>query len=89
MVHVIVSIHNLSKKPTTYIARKTSSGVWNNTHKSINALEPLHIDCLEYFNLIPGENVKILFGRIRGVEKSHSKSKLHIHINLKKLNVAS
>ncbi|XP_052622513.1 uncharacterized protein LOC128127842 [Lactuca sativa] len=58
---VIVSIHNLSKKPATYIARKTSSGVWNNIQKAINALESLHIDYHDYFNLIPNGNVKILF----------------------------
>nr|KAJ0215135.1 hypothetical protein LSAT_V11C300151740 [Lactuca sativa] len=39
-----ISIHNLKKKPATYIARKTSTGVWRNIDKAIRHMEKINID---------------------------------------------
>ncbi|KAL7614622.1 hypothetical protein Lser_V15G08580 [Lactuca serriola] len=58
---VIVSIHNLVNKPASYIARKSSNGVWCNIYKAIRDTNSLHIDWTDIFTLIPGFDVKIMF----------------------------
>ena len=58
---VIMSIHNLYNKLASYIARKTSNGVWCNISKAVRALDSLHIDCKDIFALTPGSDVNILF----------------------------
>lgn len=54
-------IHNLIKKPATYIARKTPNRVWCNIHKSVKALENFGVNNQQLFQLIPGSEEKILF----------------------------
>ncbi|XP_023756110.1 uncharacterized protein LOC111904593 [Lactuca sativa] len=49
---VVMSIRNLYKKPTIYIARKTTNGVWCNISKAVKSTEKLHIDYI-WCNNIP------------------------------------
>lgn len=58
---VINSIHNLMKKLATYIARKTSNGVWCYFHKVVITLGKVGVDSQHIFQLTPGLDVKILF----------------------------
>ncbi|KAL4578421.1 hypothetical protein LXL04_014544 [Taraxacum kok-saghyz] len=58
---VVSKIHNLASKPVTYIARRTSAGVWCNIAKAKHNLNDFDIDWQKLFYLIPRSNVKILF----------------------------
>ncbi|KAL7599579.1 hypothetical protein Lser_V15G26444 [Lactuca serriola] len=58
---VIDSIHNLHNKPASYIARKSTNGVWCNISKAVKSISNLNIDANEIFKLILGSGVKIMF----------------------------
>ncbi|KAL4591835.1 hypothetical protein LXL04_004808 [Taraxacum kok-saghyz] len=58
---IIVSIHNLRKKPASYISKKSSTGVWCNIHTAVNYLNDINLDVNKLFRLIPGTSVDILF----------------------------
>lgn len=60
---VIVNIHNLHNKPTSYISKKSSNGVWCNITKEIKSIKNLDIDGNDIFSFSPGLGVKIMFGK--------------------------
>lgn len=60
---VIVSIHNLYNKPTSYIARKSWSGVCSNISMAFRSIELFQLDWKDIFALIPGSEVKIILWR--------------------------
>nr|KAJ0187352.1 hypothetical protein LSAT_V11C900498480 [Lactuca sativa] len=57
----ILIIHNLRRKPVSYIAQKSSNGLWSNIYKEINNLDSIGINYKDYFRLISGSSVNILF----------------------------
>lgn len=82
---VIVSIHNLYNKPASYIARKTSNGVWCNISKAVRALDSLHMDCKDIFSLTPVRMSTSYSGKILGAVTFHFISNSLTYIQSKQL----
>lgn len=58
-VEVVESIHNLKAHPSTFLCRKSNSGVWGNIVKAIKSLPTYNIDTNGIFSLIPSFNIRI------------------------------
>ncbi|KAL4564651.1 hypothetical protein LXL04_028719 [Taraxacum kok-saghyz] len=61
MEKTVVSIHNLKKKPVSYIARKASNGVWCNIQKAVKYLGEINVEWHDHFKLIPDADSEFLF----------------------------
>lgn len=57
----IDSMHNLKRKPVTYIAKKSITRAWCNIQKAIISLQETQIDLNVLFSLIPYSNMDIMF----------------------------
>lgn len=50
---VISSIYNLNRKPSNYLVRKDTTGMWINIYKVVNSLQKININKNNLFSLIP------------------------------------
>lgn len=66
-VEVIDNIHNLKSYPSNYLCSKCASRVWGNMNKVIKSLSNQNIEQNYIFSLVPGFNIKMLFGKIPSV----------------------
>lgn len=59
--HVIIGMHNLSRKPLNNLAKKTFPGVWKNTTKIIENLQSIDIDFSKIITCKVGSVSDVLF----------------------------
>jgi len=82
---VISSVHNLWKKPVSYLARKHSNGVWCNIAKAVKSLGVLNIDSDQIFKVVPGPNFPVSFWKDKWCGDIDFQSKFPLLYKLEKV----